>query len=66
MAPIRLYIAGPLFCEAEQEYNRRLKERLSGYGFEALLPQESGVEIPRVEKGGPRDHQQGLQVCVRF
>ena len=46
-----LYLAGPLFCEAEQEYNRRLKEMLSGHGFEVLLPQESGLEIPTVSQG---------------
>jgi len=51
MAPIRLYLAGPLFCEAEQEYNRRLKERLSGHGFEVLLPQELDQEIPTVAPG---------------
>ena len=37
---MRAYIAGPLFCKAEREYNLQLKERLSEFSVEAVLPQD--------------------------
>src|SRR5579862_1472470 len=37
----RLYLAGPLFSEAELEFNRNLKAALSNF-FEVYLPQEDG------------------------
>lgn len=36
-----LYLAGPLFSEAEREYNQRLKKQLLPF-FNVYLPQEDG------------------------
>ncbi|MGI9076686.1 MAG: nucleoside 2-deoxyribosyltransferase [Gemmatimonadaceae bacterium] len=36
-----LYLAAPLFCEAELEFNRRVRDALSG-AFDVYLPQEEG------------------------
>src|SRR5665213_3356795 len=41
MAKKRLYMAGPLFSQAEREYNKRLKCILEPY-FNVFLPQEDG------------------------
>lgn len=40
-----IYIAGPLFSEAEREYNERLEKHLSGLGYETFLPQRDGHEL---------------------
>lgn len=37
---IRIYIAGPLFCKAELDYNRKLADELEANGFDVTLPQE--------------------------
>lgn len=37
----RIYLAGPLFCESEKEYNLKLKRELDAAGFEVMLPQEN-------------------------
>jgi len=51
----RLYLAGPLFSEAELTYNKYLKEILSPY-FEVYLPQEDGgLMVKMVEDGIPID-----------
>lgn len=39
---IRIYIAGPLFSEAERRYNRYLTDFLEHFGFETFLPQRDG------------------------
>ena len=38
---VRIYIAGPLFCDSEKEYNIKLAEALRTAGYEVILPQES-------------------------
>jgi nucleoside 2-deoxyribosyltransferase len=38
----RLYLAGPLFSEAERSYNAGLADLLRTHCFEVFLPQESG------------------------
>ena len=38
----RVYLAGPLFSEAEQEYNRTLRDLLTRHFFDVYLPQEVG------------------------
>ena len=62
MAIRRLYIAGPIFCEAELEYNRRLRGSLAAHGFEVLLPQEADVTIPEVP---PNDREEVYAVSKR-
>ena len=37
---MKIYLAGPLFTAAEQEFNRQLSSALQGAGHEVWLPQE--------------------------
>ena len=39
-----IYLAGPLFSDAETTFNERLTERLENAGFRVFLPQRDGVE----------------------
>jgi len=41
---MRVYFAGPLFCEAERAFNLRLAEKLEANGYQVFLPQRDGVE----------------------
>ncbi|NYT05118.1 MAG: nucleoside 2-deoxyribosyltransferase [Methanomicrobiales archaeon] len=41
-ASYHIYLAGPLFSEAEQAYNRELFSLLTAHAFEVYLPQEVG------------------------
>jgi hypothetical protein len=41
---MRIYFAGPLFCEAERVFNLRLAEKLEAKGYQVFLPQRDGVE----------------------
>ncbi len=41
----RIYIAGPLFSEAELRYNLELDEFLLNLGFETFLPQRDGYKL---------------------
>ncbi|MFP4171201.1 MAG: nucleoside 2-deoxyribosyltransferase [Methanomassiliicoccales archaeon] len=50
--PHRIYIAGPLFSEAEREFNRRLSEFLEGRGYETFLPQRDGDDVHRMLASG--------------
>ena len=44
---MRVYFAGPLFCEAERVFNLRLAEKLEAKGYEVFLPQRDGVELEK-------------------
>jgi nucleoside 2-deoxyribosyltransferase len=44
---MRLYFAGPLFCDAERAFNARLAERIEEIGYEVFLPQRDGLESDR-------------------
>ena len=48
---VLVYLAGPLFSEAERRFNLELTLRLEALGFEVFLPQRDGVErdIPRYD-----------------
>ena len=37
---MKIYLAGPLFTTAEQEFNRQLRDELESAGHEVWLPQE--------------------------
>jgi nucleoside 2-deoxyribosyltransferase len=52
----RLYIAAPLFSDAELEFNRCLREAL-GAAFDVYLPQEGGGLFDELVRSGapPRD-----------
>ena len=39
-----VYLAGPLFCQAERAFNLQLTEKLEERGFEVFLPQRDGFE----------------------
>lgn len=41
---MKIYFAGPLFCEAEKEFNLKLCSKLEELEFEIFLPQRDGVE----------------------
>jgi len=51
----RLYIAGPLFSEAEKVFNKKLKTLLQPY-FEVYLPQEDGgLMVEMIKDGMPQE-----------
>jgi nucleoside 2-deoxyribosyltransferase len=37
-----IYFAGPLFCQAEKDFNAQLTEKLEVRGFSVFLPQRDG------------------------
>ena len=47
---MRIYIAGPLFCDAELEYNEKIDKFLSDLGFTTFLPQRDGYKLVELEK----------------
>ena len=44
---MRIYLAGPLFCQAGQAFNLQLAEKLEERGLTVFLPQRDGVESSR-------------------
>ena len=44
---MRVYFAGPLFCEAERAFNLHLAAKLEAIGYQVFLPQRDGVEAKR-------------------
>lgn len=40
-----IYFAGPLFSQAEQEFNLKLTDKFEDIGFTVYLPQRDGLEI---------------------
>ncbi|GHV00730.1 hypothetical protein FACS1894211_08760 [Clostridia bacterium] len=40
----KIYFAGPLFCQAEKDYNLVLAQFLEKEGYEVFLPQRDGYE----------------------
>jgi nucleoside 2-deoxyribosyltransferase len=44
---VLIYLAGPLFSEAERRFNLELTQRLEALGFHVFLPQRDGVERDR-------------------
>lgn len=47
---MKIYIAGPLFCDAELEYNEGIYKFLSDLGFNTFLPQRDGYKLVELEK----------------
>lgn len=45
----KVYFAGPLFNDAEREYNLKLVTILESYGYEVFLPQRDGYLAPELE-----------------
>jgi len=48
----RIYVAGPLFSEAEKQYNEHLSKCLEDMGFETFLPQRDGYELSELLANG--------------
>ncbi len=44
---VRVYLAAPLFSEAERRFNLELTQRLEAFSFDVFLPQRDGVECDR-------------------
>ncbi|MFA9466555.1 MAG: nucleoside 2-deoxyribosyltransferase [Velocimicrobium sp.] len=42
---MKLYFAGPLFCDAEKEFNKKLTEQIERLDYEVFLPQRDGVVL---------------------
>jgi nucleoside 2-deoxyribosyltransferase len=40
-----IYLAGPLFCQAERAFNLDLTQKLEQHGFSVFLPQRDGIEL---------------------
>lgn len=45
----KIYYAGPLFNDAERDFNIKLVHKLEKEGFEVFLPQRDGVEASKAE-----------------
>ena len=45
----RVYFAGPLFNQAEKDFNLEIAAALEEYGYEVFLPQRDGVEAAQLE-----------------
>lgn len=45
----KIYFAGPLFCKAEQEYNKKLTKILEDAGYKVFLPQRDGFEAAKLK-----------------
>jgi len=41
----RIYIAGPMFSQAERTYNERITSLLEGGGYEVFLPQRDARDV---------------------
>lgn len=50
MKNIRIYIAGPLFSQAELEFNEKLNGYLLSNGFSTFLPQKDGYKLSDLGK----------------
>jgi nucleoside 2-deoxyribosyltransferase len=48
---LKLYLAGPLFSEAELSFNRQIRDLLQKY-FDVFLPQEDGELLVELIKAG--------------
>ena len=49
---MRIYCAGPLFSQAEREFNEKVAKVLRGEGFDVFLPQEHSelIETPDTDE----------------
>lgn len=52
MGRMKIYIAGPLFSDAEKEYNKKVAEFLENLGYDTFLPQRDGYLVTELEKRG--------------
>lgn len=58
----KIYFAGPLFSEAEREFNQKLTNRLEALGCQVFLPQRDGVKSnrPAFEAMNPDEQREAI------
>jgi nucleoside 2-deoxyribosyltransferase len=47
-----IYIAGPMFSEAERNYNEKISRILKGKGYETFLPQRDASDVDELLSSG--------------
>lgn len=59
---MKIYFAGPLFSQAEKEFNIKLTEELEKIGYTVFLPQRDGVETnkPPYNEMEPNERRKAL------
>ena len=45
----KVYFAGPMFNQAEKEYNLKITKLLEEFGYQVFLPQRDGIEAAKLE-----------------
>ena len=45
----KVYFAGPMFNQAEKEYNLKITKLLEEFGYQVFLPQRNGIEAAKLE-----------------
>ena len=70
MENLKIYIAGPLYSDAEKNYNLKVSALLESLGNSTFLPQRDGLEDTLVRsyqselgRGGVRDYP--FQECLQ-
>ena len=63
---LRIYIAGPLFSEAEIHFNERLDRFLSDKGFRTFLPQRDGFRLSELLLNGESNSKAMSESSIRF
>ncbi|ATU07578.1 nucleoside 2-deoxyribosyltransferase [Methanohalophilus portucalensis] len=46
----KIYLAGPLFSEAEKNFNEQLTERIESAGYDVFLPQRDSADTKNMRK----------------
>ncbi|ADE37146.1 nucleoside 2-deoxyribosyltransferase [Methanohalophilus mahii] len=46
----KIYLAGPLFSEAEKNFNEQLTQRIEGAGYDVFLPQRDSTDTESMRK----------------
>jgi len=46
----KIYLAGPLFSEAEKNFNEKLTERIESAGYDVFLPQRDSADTKNMRK----------------
>lgn len=52
MMALTIYIAGPMFSEAERNYNETITRILEGKGYETFLPQRDASDVDELLRSG--------------
>ncbi len=60
----RIYLAGPLFCRSERDYNASLKAALAEEGYELLLPQDNDFSLNPQKMAANQDYRDAATMMV--